>query len=82
MDELKAVESLGITLPTAAYLAGLILFGIIGFVAYRRGKKSSRPRTKWIGVGLMIYPYAISQTWQLYAVGLGLCAGLYWYGGE
>ena len=30
-----------------------------------------------IGVGLMLYPYAISQTWLLYAVGVALCVGLY-----
>ena len=82
MDNLEALQTLGLTLPSVAYLAGAILFGVIGFAAFRYGRKTSRPRAKWIGVGLMIYPYAISQTWQLYAVGLGLCAGLYWYGGE
>jgi hypothetical protein len=25
----------------------------------------------------MLYPYLISGTWQLYAVGSGLCVGLY-----
>jgi hypothetical protein len=25
----------------------------------------------------MAYPYAISRTWLLYAVGLALCAGLF-----
>ncbi len=79
MDNLEALQNLGLTLPSAAYLAGAILFGVIGFAAFRSGRKSSRPRVKWIGVGLMLYPYAVSQTWQLYAVGLALCAGLYWF---
>jgi hypothetical protein len=78
MDELHAVESLGFTLPTPAYLAGAILFGFVGFAAYRYGKNASRPNAKWIGIALMVYPYAVSETWLMYAVGLGLCTGLYW----
>jgi len=38
--------------------------------------KLKRPRTVWLGVALMLYPYAISRTWLLYAVGLALCAGV------
>ena len=79
MDELKAAEALGFTLPSPAYLIGAILFGIIGYAAYRYGKKATLPIPKWIGVALMLYPYAISETWQLYAVGLALCIGLYLY---
>jgi len=79
MDELKTLESLGFALPSPAYLAGALLFGIIGYAAYRYGKKASLGGFKWIGVALMLYPYAISETWQLYAVGAGLCVGLYAY---
>jgi hypothetical protein len=77
MDDLNTLGALGLTLPTPAYLIGAILFGIIGVAAYRYGKKTSRRNPKWIGVGLMLYPYAISQTWMLYVVGAGLCAALY-----
>jgi hypothetical protein len=77
MDELTTLESLGFTLPSTAYLIGAVLFGIVGFVAYRYGKKASQQATKWIGVVLMFYPYAISATWLLYAVGTALCIGLY-----
>lgn len=79
MDELHAVESFGFTLPTPAYLGGVILFSIIGFAAYRYGKKTSRPQAKWIGIALMLYPYVVSETWMMYLVGAGLCAGLYWF---
>lgn len=77
MDELKALESLGITLPTPAYMISAILFGIVGIAAYRYGKKASLAKPKWIGLALMLYPYAISETWMLYVVGAALCAGLY-----
>ncbi|MDY7537364.1 hypothetical protein QN372_19435 [Undibacterium sp. RTI2.1] len=79
MDDLNTLSSLGLTLPTPAYLIGMILFSIIGIAAYRYGKKTSRTKTKWIAVGLMLYPYAVSDTWLLYIVGIALCAALYFY---
>jgi hypothetical protein len=77
MDELKNLESLGLVLPSSAYIVGAILFGILGYVVYRRGRKASRPVLTWVGVALMLYPYAVSQTWLLWTVGLGLCGWAY-----
>ena len=79
MDELKALESLGFTLPTPAYIFGAILFGVIGIAAYRYGKKTSVATTRWLGIALMFYPYAISETWLLYVVGAALCAAVYFF---
>jgi len=76
-DNLVALEALGFTLPSTAYLIGAVIFGIVGFVAYRYGKKMSRPATKWIGIALMLYPYAVSATWLMYVVGVGLSLGAY-----
>ena len=77
MEELKMLETLGFEMPSPAYLFGLFLFGIIGMAAYRYGKKASLQTFKWIGVALMLHPYAVSVTWMLYGVGLLLCVGLY-----
>ena len=77
MDSLAALQSLGLSLPSPTYLLGAIVFGLVGFVAYRLGKASGRKPTLWLGVALMVYPYAISSTLWLYALGLALCAGLY-----
>jgi hypothetical protein len=74
---LKTAESLGFTLPSPAYLFGAVLFGLIGYAAFRMGRKQQRPRAVWIGVGLMLYPYLVSQTWLLYVVGVALCTGLW-----
>jgi hypothetical protein len=79
MDELKTLESLGFTLPSPIYLVGAVIFSIIGYAAYRYGKKSKLGGPKWIGIALMFYPYAISETWMLFVVGAGLCVGLYVY---
>ena len=76
MDNLETLQSMGLTLPSPAYIVGAVLFGIIGIVAYRYGKRAEKPRSKWLGVALMFYPYAVSQTWLLYVVGVVLCAGI------
>lgn len=76
MEDLAALKSLGLELPSPASLFGAILFGLVGLAAFRRGRKSRRPRTWWLGIALMVYPYAISRTWLLYAVGAALCAAL------
>jgi len=77
MDELAALQSLGWVLPSPAYIVGAVVFGLVGLVAWRRGRKLERPRTLWLGVALMLYPYVVSATWLLYAVGLALCAGVW-----
>lgn len=79
MDELSGLGGLGLALPTPAYLMGAIFFGLIGFAAYRYGKRTERPRSKWLGVALMLYPYVTSGTAQLYVVGAALCLGLYFW---
>jgi hypothetical protein len=79
MDELKTLESLGFALPSLAYIFGAILFSLIGWVAYRYGKKFSLTPCKRLGITLMFYPYAITDTRLLYGIGVALCFGVYWY---
>ena len=77
MDSLSTLQSMGLHLPSPAYLFGAIVFGLVGMVAFRLGKRGERPVTLWLGVALMVYPYAVSRTWLLYLVGIALCAGLW-----
>lgn len=77
MDALDTLQTLGFELPSPAYIVGSILFGIAGIAAYRYGKREGRRLSKWLGVALMLYPYAIEQTWLLYVVGAALCAGVW-----
>lgn len=77
LDNLDSLQAMGLTLPTPAYLIGAIVFGIIGYAAYRRGKTALNKTTKWLGVGLMLYPYLVSDTWLLYVLGVGLCLAVY-----
>ena len=73
------LQSMDITWPSPAYIVGAVVFGIIGFVAWRYGRKQAQPSTKWLGVALMFYPYLVSDTWLLYSIGVALCAAIFWY---
>ncbi len=77
MNELKQLESLGLVLPSPAYIFGAILFGIIGWIAFRRGKKASIAVLTWTGVALMLYPYGVSDTWMLWLIGIALSGLVY-----
>ena len=76
MEELSALQALGLTLPSPAYIFGAVVFGLIGFAAFRYGRKAGRPRTKWLGIALMLYPYAIPWTWLLYVAGFAMCVAV------
>jgi hypothetical protein len=76
MNELAALQALGLELPSPAYIVGAVVFGLVGLFAWRRGRKLKRPWSLWLGVALMLYPYAISSTWLLYVVGVALSAGV------
>ena len=78
MNELNQIQQLGLELPSPAYIAGAIAFGLIGWAAWRRGRKNSQPLTMWLGVALMAYPYAVSSTGMLYAAGCALCLAIAW----
>jgi len=67
---MQDLSSLGIQLPSPIYLLGLIVFGLVGYVAFRRGRKTSKPALKWIGVATMLYPYVVPQTWLLWLIGV------------
>lgn len=66
-----------LVLPSAWYIVGAILSGIVGYVFYRRGKTTKQPGLLWTGVALMLYPYAVSETWLLWVIGCGLSGWAY-----
>jgi hypothetical protein len=69
---LETLQELGLELPSPAYIAGVVIFSVIGIVAYTYGKRHGRSRMRWLGLALMLYPYVVWQTWLLYVVGTGL----------
>ena len=77
MDDVSSLAALGLELPGPGYLVGAILFGIVGLVAFRRGRRAARADLTWAGVFLMAYPYAVSQTWLLWLMGVAVSGWLY-----
>jgi hypothetical protein len=77
VTDLSSLGTLGLELPSSAYLAGLILFGIMGYVVFRRGRKVSKAELTWTGLALMLYPYVVSQTWLLWLLGAAMCGWAY-----
>jgi hypothetical protein len=77
MNDLSALKTLGFQWPSPAYLFGAIMFGVVGLVAFRHARRTQRPVTLALGVVLMFYPYAVSNTVALYLVGIALCAGIW-----
>lgn len=77
MNEIQQLQSLGLTLPTPEYLLGAVLFGLVGLVTFRRGKKTSNATLKWTGLALMLYPYAVTDTLIMWVVGIALSGWVY-----
>lgn len=78
MNDLNALQSLGLTLPSPAYILGAIVFGLVGYLAFRQGRKTSRGDLSFAGLALMLYPYGVAQTWLLWLLGAVLTAWVYW----
>lgn len=80
-DELNALKALGFTWPSPAYIAGAIVFGLVGMATVRAGRKRSREGgghgSFVLSLALMFFPYAVPNTWLLFGIGAALCAGLY-----
>jgi ABC-type multidrug transport system permease subunit len=71
-DSLETLGALGLTLPSPAYLAGVIVFSLVGIIAFYYARRHGRTRMRWLALALMLYPYVVWQTWLLYIVGAGL----------
>jgi hypothetical protein len=61
------------------YWIANILFGIIGWFAFRHGWKQKSLRPSIIGIALMIYPYFITNAYWAFAIGIALTAVLFFW---
>ena len=55
---------------SAANLIGGFVFGSIGFVAFIYGKRMNLWKPMFIGIGLMVYPYFISNDAIMCVIGI------------
>ncbi len=59
---------------TEAQLLWGLVFGSIGFGFFLYGRKQRAPVPLVCGLGLMIYPYFVTNAYLLVAIGAVLCA--------
>ena len=76
-ETLDALQALGITLPSPTYIVGAIAFGLVGLVAFRRGRRTQHHRTTGLGLALMFFPYLVAETRLMFLVGTALCVALW-----
>ena len=62
-----------------AKIFACVIFGAIGFGALVYGKNKKAVKPTFIGIALMTYPYFVSGTVWLYAIGVVLTAALYFW---
>jgi len=46
-----------------------VLFGLIGFAAFRYGRKNDEPRPLFLGIALMAYGYFVTNAWVSFGIG-------------
>ena len=54
-----------------------VLFGLVGYFAFRHGRKNHEPRPLFIGIALMAYGYFVTNAWVSLAIGTALTLGLF-----
>lgn len=66
-------------MPTPSALFANLLFSLIGMAVLMYGKRTANFADIGIGLTLMGYTWFVSETWLLYAIGIALCAAVYWF---
>ncbi len=54
-----------------------VLFGLVGWAAFRHGRKNNEPKPLFIGVALMAYGYFVTNAWVSLAIGTALTLALF-----
>lgn len=54
-----------------------VFFGLVGFAAFRYGKKNGEARPLFLGVALMAYGYFVSNAWVSLGIGTLLTLALF-----
>lgn len=66
-------------MPDPSDLFAMLVFSIIGIIAFRSAKRESQPVRLGISMVLMLYPYFVSSGLWLWIVGIVLTAGLFFF---
>jgi len=66
-------------MPSPAALFASLLFGLIGFAAFRYGKKHAVIMPMVLGIVLMVFPYFVPEAWMIWVVGAVLTAAIWFF---
>ena len=64
-------------MPDPSDLAAMMIFGLIGFIAWRSAKREAQPVRLIIAMVLMLYPYFVPAGVWLWVAGVLLTAALF-----
>jgi len=68
------VEIFGFSLATIAIA---VFFSLVGFAAFRYGRKTGEPRPLFLGIALMAYGYFVTNAWVSFGIGALLTLALF-----
>jgi hypothetical protein len=70
------------SLPSPSVLFALIVFGVIGSVAFLYGMKRRKPRALGIGALICVYPYFTDNALLIWLIGIALTVALVYFRDE
>jgi MFS family permease len=68
MEGLEGID-LGLGSLSLATILIAIVFSIVGWIAFRYGRKNQEPRPLILGIALMAYGYFVSNAWISLGIG-------------
>jgi len=68
-------------MPSPGALFASLVFGVVGFAAFMYGKKHAVVVPMIVGAALMVFPYFVTETWVIWAVGSVLTLAIWYFRG-
>ena len=66
-------------MPETSALAAMMIFSLIGFIAWRSAKREAQPVRLVIAMVLMLYPYFVPAGLWLWVAGVLLTGALFFF---
>jgi cyanate permease len=63
------LPDLGLGSYSVATILFAVVFGLVGFFAFRYGRKNGEPRQLFLGIALMAYGYFVTNAWLSLGIG-------------
>jgi hypothetical protein len=65
----EGLEGLNLGGFSLATILLAVFFGLVGFAAFRYGKKNGERRPLFLGIALMAYGYFVTNAWVSFGIG-------------